>query len=97
MSVNKYVKSSAIEALQYEPVFPKGAQEGEEYVWSGSYQVAATPNGEPKKLKVWKPQETGPSAEPRRKGTVPGSPDSCLLPNREKCYVPHWKYLASFN
>ena len=32
ISVSKYVKSSAIEALQYEPVFPKGTQEGKEYL-----------------------------------------------------------------
>lgn len=41
-------------------------------------------------------QETGPSAETRRKGADPVSPDSCLFPSREKSYVPNWKHLASF-
>ena len=40
MSVNKHVKSSAIEALQYEPVFPKGTQEGEEYLQSSSHETS---------------------------------------------------------
>ena len=37
---------SVIAALQYELVSPKGAQEGEEYLWSSSHQTAATPYGE---------------------------------------------------
>ena len=46
LPVTRMLQLSVIAALQYELVSPKGTQEGEEHLWSSSYQTAATPYGE---------------------------------------------------
>ena len=85
-SVNRMSLSSAIPALHHELVTPKDTQEGEEYLWSNSHQVAATPYSEPKGAQDVKSTGYWPQiSEMHTKGRSSVSPDSYIFPYIENC------------
>ena len=89
ISVNRMSLSSAIPALRHELVSPKDTQEGEEYLWSNSHQVAATLYSEPKGAQDGKSTGYWPQIpELHTKGRSSVSPGSHIFPYIEK---PHTK------
>ena len=65
-------------ALQYEPVSPKGTQEGEEYLWS---VICDLPQG---RSGCENPGYWLQMAEMHMKGMISVSPNSCIFPFIEK-------------
>ena len=88
----KTSQSPAIAALQCEQVSPKGTQEGEEYLWPGSHQTAATLCGEPQgssgceKHTILAP-DSWDAHEMLTKATISVSPDSCIFPYTGKRWI----------
>ena len=84
-SKQRMSQSSAIAALQSEPVSPEDTQEEEEYLLSSSHQTATTLYSEPRgnsgcESTGYRPQ----IAEMPMKGMISASPDSCISPHIEK-------------
>ena len=77
-------QSSAIVALQFEPVTPKRTQEGE-YLPSSSHQNTATSYSEPQGTLEMKTGYWPQMAEVHIKGMTSLSPDSWIFPYIKKC------------
>ena len=77
-------ESSAIASVQHEPVSPKGAGEGEEYLPSSSRQIVATPYGEPQGSSGFENSFWPQIAEVCIKGMISVSPDSSIFSNIEE-------------
>ena len=83
-SKQRMSQSSAIAALQYEPVSPEDTQE-EEYLLSSSHQTASTLYSEPRGNSGCESTGYWPQiAEVPMKGMISASPDSCISPYIEK-------------